>query len=164
AAGRGRPRIDIALCASEHVRSYLKQPAPHPRCIPSPACGRTRVYPSSASLNRPKSDISDFGWRDREGACNKINSTAQRYMCPHYDPLPNPPPQAGEGADRIRRSRQVHSTRKCSLAEIDGVTAKDLAAWHATQLRNSVLTPSRRGRDRRRPTPCPSPPSRSARP
>src|SRR4051794_35161577 len=39
---------------------------------PSPACSRTRVYPSWATLDRPKSDISDFGWRDREGACNEL--------------------------------------------------------------------------------------------
>src|SRR5262249_21116992 len=144
--------------------SYLKQLAPHIRCIPSPACSRTRVYPSSASLSWRKSDISDFGWRDREGACNKIEGTCKKiHLHTLTHPLPNPP-QAGEGADRIRRPRRFHSTRKCSLAEIAGVTAKDPAAWHAAGLRNSPLTRFRRARGRRRPTPCPSPPSRSARP
>src|SRR5262249_1591202 len=39
--------------------------------VPSPACSRTRVYPSSAAfINWPKSETSDFGWRDREGARN----------------------------------------------------------------------------------------------
>src|SRR6516165_7900377 len=85
--------------------------------------------------------------------------------CAHtITPPPKPPPPAGGGADRNRRPRPLHSTRKCSLAEIAGVTAKDLAAWHAAQLRNSVLTRSRRARDRRRPKPCPSPPWSSARP
>src|SRR5258708_1177258 len=32
--------------------------------VPSPACSRSRVYP----IYRPTSDISDFGWRGREGA------------------------------------------------------------------------------------------------
>src|SRR5262245_17303754 len=53
-------------------------------------------------LTRPKSDTSDFGWRDREGA---------RWRNFTY-PLPTPPPQAEEGADRacgprgdLKRSR-----------------------------------------------------------
>jgi hypothetical protein len=35
--------------------------------------------------------------RDREGACNKIEGTSKQFTCA----LPNPPPQAGEGADRV---------------------------------------------------------------
>src|SRR5262249_60162410 len=81
--------------------------------------------------------------------------------CAHTPPLPNPPPQAGEGADRVRRSRRVHSARECRYRRRD---SQDLAAWHAARLRNFVLTRSRRGRDRRRPKPCPFPPSSSARP
>src|SRR5262249_57518845 len=50
--------------------------------------GSTRVRPL---INWPKSDISDFGWRDREGAHTRFA---------HRHPPPPPPPQAGEGADR----------------------------------------------------------------
>src|SRR5262249_26475144 len=49
----------------------------------------TRVRPL---INWPKSDISDFGWRDREGAATRQSNSIH--------PLPIPPPQAGEGADR----------------------------------------------------------------
>src|SRR5215470_3277814 len=38
-------------------------------------------------IDWPKSETSDFGWRDREGARNI------------------PPPQGGEGVDRVRCSR-----------------------------------------------------------
>src|SRR6266540_1135598 len=70
---------------------------PHARCIPSPACSRTRVYPSSASLNRPKSDISDFGWRDREGARNVIETACERIHVANSPP-PHPSPASGGGS------------------------------------------------------------------
>ena len=43
--------------------------------------------------------------RDREGA--NVNVFAR-------SPLPNPPPQAGKGAHRVRRSRRFHLTELCS--------------------------------------------------
>src|SRR6516162_9356452 len=56
--------------------------------------GFTRVRPP---IDWPKSDKSDFGWRDREGGCDQ-SPTTRRTERVH--PLPNPPPQAGEGAHR----------------------------------------------------------------
>ena len=88
-AGGMTPRAQVSAAHSVHSLPRLH---------------RTRVYPSSATLNRPKSDISDFGWRDREGACNKMEGGVQNVSCAQAHPLPNPPPQAGEGADRVRRS------------------------------------------------------------
>jgi hypothetical protein len=45
-------------------------------------------YPSSATYNWPKSDKSDFGWRDREGACNNIDGRYKKHSCAHAHPLP----------------------------------------------------------------------------
>src|SRR5262249_61782184 len=52
--------------------------------------GFTRVRPP---ISWPKSDKSDFGWRDREGARNK---TRQAH------PPPQPPPPTGGGAQPAR--------------------------------------------------------------
>src|SRR5262249_22253954 len=53
--------------------------------VPSPACSRTRGFTRvRLPINWPKSDISHFGWRGREGACNMIE-----HFC---HPLPNPSP------------------------------------------------------------------------
>src|SRR6266545_3248452 len=60
-----------------------------------PRLHRTRVYPSSATLNRPKSDISDFGWRDREGACNKIEGRCKNIHVRTLTPSPTLPRKRG---------------------------------------------------------------------
>src|SRR5262249_61255806 len=75
-AGRGCPRIHVGLCASEHVRSYLKQPAPHTRCIPSPACG--------GGIGRGHA-IDQFG--------------LHKDSCAHSHPPPHPPPPTGGGGE-----------------------------------------------------------------
>jgi itaconate CoA-transferase len=54
--------------------------------------GFTRVRPR---IDWPKSDKSDFGLEGQGGGMQK-SSRVQTH------PLPNPPPQAGEGADRVR--------------------------------------------------------------
>src|SRR5436189_3731764 len=53
--------------------------------------GFTRVRPL---IKQPKSDKSDFGWRDGEGAAANSEQAS---------PLPNPPPQAGEGTSMLPR-------------------------------------------------------------
>src|SRR5439155_9323641 len=62
-----------------------------------PRLHRTRVYPSSATLDRPKLDISDFGWRDREGACNRSRGHAEEFIRPRSLP-PQPSPACGGGS------------------------------------------------------------------
>src|SRR5262249_51186147 len=42
--------------------------------------------------------------RDREGACNEERGGVRQDSWVQAHPLPNPPPLAGEGADRVRRS------------------------------------------------------------
>ena len=49
--------------------------------------GFTRVRPP---INWPKSDKSDFGWRDREGACSKAHACVP--------PPPQPSPASGGGS------------------------------------------------------------------
>src|SRR5262245_61780760 len=63
-----------------------------------------RLHPNSGLpefgiIDRPKSDKSDFGWRDREGA-----SAGRAFRS---NPLPSPPPQAGEGARGRARLTKV---------------------------------------------------------
>src|SRR5262249_59311272 len=99
------------------------------------------------------------GGGEREGPCNSSIRPAQRFMCARSPP-PQPSPASGRGSRPSSPLARFHPT----LAQITIVTAKDLAAWHAAQLRNSVVTRSRQGRDRRPPTPSPSPPSSAARP
>src|SRR5262249_36930972 len=57
--------------------------------------GFTRVRPP---INWPKSDISDFGWRDREGACKKIGPCAR---------TPSPP---------LPRKREREQTESAALS------------------------------------------------
>src|SRR5262249_57696895 len=68
-AGRGCPRIRVGPCVSEHLRPYLKRPAPHTRCIPSPACG---------------------GGIGRGHATRSIR--LHKDKCAHAHPPPHPPP------------------------------------------------------------------------
>jgi hypothetical protein len=51
----------------------------------------------SADGSAPHRPLPRLRGRDREGACLKIECACH--------PLPTPPPQAGEGADRVCRSR-----------------------------------------------------------
>src|SRR5262249_38321070 len=58
--------------------------APRARSAPSPACNRTRVYPSSVTIKRPKSDKSDFGWRVGEGAGKTTPMMIDRAKAPGW--------------------------------------------------------------------------------
>src|SRR5712691_597854 len=78
------------------------------RWVPSPACGRTQVYLSSATfINWPKSETSDFGWRVRAGARTKTRASP---------PPPRPsPPQAG-GSRPSMPPQTTFSCRSCAIA------------------------------------------------
>jgi len=70
------------------------------RFRPLPRLHPNSGLPEFGIINWPKSDKSDFGWRVREGA-----DVAQHCHC---NPVPTPPPQAGEGARgcaRLTKSR-----------------------------------------------------------
>src|SRR5262249_31561429 len=62
----------------------LTRRAPHAGCAPLPLVGR------------------GWGWGSRDRRADVGERTT---------PLPNPPPQGGEGADRVRRSRGFHVAR-----------------------------------------------------
>src|SRR6266699_6521135 len=56
----------------------------------------------SRFVDWPKSETSDFGWRDREGACNMIE---------HFkSPPPQPSPASGGGSRPSVRLAPIHST------------------------------------------------------
>src|SRR5262249_60560906 len=71
---------DISPAINKSRRALGRSPPPL-----AAELGFTRVRPH---IDWPKSDKSDFGWRDREGACTKIRAV---------QPPPPPPPQTGEG-------------------------------------------------------------------
>src|SRR5262249_42195037 len=95
--------------------------------------GFTRVRPP---INWPKSDRSDFGWRDREGACKKMERARSP---PPHPPPPGAPrdaerrgdPVAGEGAHRDRGAtpRAMHSLglmlRRRPLARLRAPSTRD---------------------------------------
>jgi hypothetical protein len=47
------------------------------------------------SINWPKSETSDFGWRDREGACNKIEERCKNIYVRTLTPSPTLPRKRG---------------------------------------------------------------------
>src|SRR6266540_5292732 len=60
-----------SLCSSGRYRKRR----PIGSCLPSPALQPNSGLPEFGLLmSRPKSETSDFGWRDREGACKKIHA------------------------------------------------------------------------------------------
>ena len=80
----------------EHVRLCLKQfSAAHSvHSLP-------RLQPNSGlpefghSITWPKSETSDFGWRDREGACNKIEGRCKNIHVHTLTPSPTLPRKRG---------------------------------------------------------------------
>src|SRR5262249_48391041 len=100
-------RLPLSDCSSDYNgRRHI---------VPSPACNRTRVYPSSVTINGPKSDKSDFGWRDREGAATMIGA---------FSPAPSP------ALPRRREREQTEFEARSDSSHADGApcpTARDPA-------------------------------------
>src|SRR5215510_14646027 len=59
---------------------------------------------TATARDRPKSDISDFGWRVREGACNKIERACKQVHMRTLTPPPPLPRKRGREQDRGRGS------------------------------------------------------------
>ncbi len=83
--------VTSAAIRLNKIRLCLKQVRAADPVYSLPRLHRTRVYPSSATLNRPKSDISDFGWRDREGAYNRIEGGSKKSHVHTLTPSPTLP-------------------------------------------------------------------------
>src|SRR5262245_44689846 len=72
-------------------------------CGPLPRLQPNSGLPEFGRLiDRPKSETSDFGWRDREGACKKI------HVC--SSPPPHPSPASGGGC-RLSAPRELTNMR-----------------------------------------------------
>ena len=100
--------VTSAAIRLNKIRLCLEQVRAADPVYSLPRLHRTRVYPSSATLNRPKSDISDFGWRDREGACKNIEAACKE-SCARLTPSPTLPRKRGREQTEFAARAEFHS-------------------------------------------------------